>query len=298
MRTFVIAQHHGVFFTLQSLVDCNIKNITLIIPGSQVQKYNKMWEENPNKKEYEIFKDFDKRIKTFIKDNNIDAEAFVFDDFEVRNTVAATLNAIRLYGYGGIATCIMAGTIVINDYTPYVKDALMLKEFGMCLARVYQVDRRLSMYHMIGLPQRDMTVDVNFFVVDMTKISSRQLEMNDSALLSDATQRKQLTHLAREYNGKDDVLIGTAISARQTILHGLKAKQGFIINLWNKSIKNYDLHVSEEILGYPFDIYGDYAEKMRQWIPESTASRMIKNGSDCKKYVGGLEECIEILHIE
>ena len=43
MKTFVIAQHHGVFLTLNSMIENGIDDIHVIIPGSQVEKYNKMY---------------------------------------------------------------------------------------------------------------------------------------------------------------------------------------------------------------------------------------------------------------
>lgn len=297
MKTFVIAQHHGVFLTLESLLDCGVEDITVIIPGSQVEKYNNMYKENPTIKEFEAFKDYDKAIGNYIKSKNANIKAFVYDDFNIRNTVSSAINFISLTDTTGIVACLMSGAIVLKDYTTVAKDYLAFKEFGMCLTRVYQNNNQLSMYHMIGLPQIDKSVDVNFFLVDMSKVTSNQLNMNDTELLNDAVKRKQLTYLDRELNGKDDPLIGTAISARQTLAHQLKMQAGYVINIWNKSIKPVELHKSEEIYGYPFHIYGQYVKKVDNYLPRSTVNKIVANGNETLKCTSGLFECLDIIDL-
>lgn len=297
MKTFVIAQHHGVFLTLESLIASGVEDITVIIPNSQVEKYNKMYSENPHNSDFKNFKDYDKLIGSYIKSKNANIKAFVYDDFDIKNTVTSTLNFINAAGAREIVACILSGSVVIKDYRPYAKDALGFKEFGACLTRVYQGHPQLSMYHMLDLPQVDKSIDINFFLVDMTKITSNHLQMKDAALLNDMTKRKQLTNIPRDYNGKDDVLIGTAISARQTIAHHLKVQSGFIVNIWNKSIRQLDLHKSEEIFGYPFHIYGDYLSKVSSYLPKSTADRIIANSEETKKWTSGLYDCLDIIDL-
>ena len=172
MKTFVIAQHHGVFLTLNSMIENGIDDIHVIIPGSQVEKYNKMYNENSNNSEYAAFKDYDKAIGSFIKQQTISIQAFIYDDFDIRNTVQSTINAIHLTGCQEIVACVMAGSLVVNDYRDHAKQALLFKELGTCYSRVYQGHSQLSMYHMIGLPQVDRSMDVNFFIVDMSKITT------------------------------------------------------------------------------------------------------------------------------
>jgi len=297
MKTFVIAQHHGVFLTLQSMKDCGIDNIVVIIPNSQVVKYNAMYYDNPLEEEFKCFQDYDKKIKEFIITNNIDAEVFIFDEFDIKNTATSTFKFINAYGCREVAVCLLSGVIVIDDYRLTIKPELIGKTVGACLSRVYQSDRQLSMYHMLGYPQHDKSVDVNFFVVDASKVNEGMLSMTDGSFFQTMAKNKQLVELPRKYNGKDDVLIGTAISARQTIAHNLKIQDGFIVNLWNKSIKNIDLLKSEEIYGYPLNLYSKYAGMVGSNLPSSTVSKIMTNGNETEKCTSGLYECLDIIDL-
>lgn len=297
MKTFVIAQHHGVFLTLESLLDNNIDDIVVIIPNSQVEKYNKMYNENSTNPEFKIFKDYDKLISQYIKSKNVDIQAYVYDDFDIKNTVVSTLNFIAALGTQEIVACILSGSVAVKDYTQFAKNSIDFKEFAACYTRVYENHPQLSMYHMIGLNRQDKSLDVNFFIVDMTKIKDSQLNVTDSTLLNDMSKRKQVTILPRDYNGRDDVLIGNAISARQTIVHNLKIQHGFIANLWNKACKPSEVLKSEEIYGYPFHIYSKYTKKIYGYLPQSTANRIILNGEETAKCTGGLYECLDIIDL-
>lgn len=297
MKTFVIAQHHGSFFTIKSLVDCGLTDITAIIPGSQVIKYNKMYSENEYNPDYSAFKDYDKALAAYAKQLDSNIKVYVVDDFDVTKPVCSTLRVIKDLGCNEIVACMMSGVIAIKDYTVEAKDALQFKEFGLCMSRVYQNNSQLSMYHMLGLPSSDKSLDVNFFLADISKIRDESLYNGDSKLLNDATTRKQITLLPREYNGKDDVLIGQAISARQTLAHNLAIQSGYVVNLWNKLIKVNHQLVSEEIYGYPFHFYSKYAEELKNYLPMSTISRIITNGKETEKCISGLDQCLDIIDL-
>lgn len=297
MKTFVIAQHHGVFLTLQSMHDCGINDIVVIVPESQVNKYNKMYSERPSDPEFEAFREYDKKVSDFVKSRNIDAKVFVFDDFDIRNTVISTLKFIDAFGCSEVVACILSGSVVINDYRDTAKGAIMFNTFGACMSRVYQNHPHLSMYHMVGLPQTDKSIDVNFFVVDMTKVHPNFLRGSDGDFLNALSKAKQLAHLPREFNGKDDPLIGTAISARQTIGHNLKIQNGYVVNLWNKSIRPNDILKSEEIYGYPFNIYSKCVKTVQSYLPKSTVSKIIANGDETERVTGGLYECLDIIDL-
>lgn len=297
MKTFVIAQHHGVFLTLDSMIDQGIKNIQVIIPGSQVIKYNKMYEENKDNKEYAAFKDYDKTIAVFIKIKDPSIQAFIYDDFNIRNTIVSTINAIKLAGVNEIVACIMSGALVIKDYTSIGKDSLQFREMGACYSRVYGSDRQLAMYHMLGMANEDQSIDTNFFIVDMTKVSSNQLSMDDKSLIQDMVKRKKFNVLNRMFNGKDDVLIGSAISARQTVAHNLTIQSGYVVSLWNKVIKPADLLSSDEYFGYPFNCYGKYVEESGHYLPGSTADKIMANSAETKRWTSGLESCLDIIDL-
>ena len=81
MKTFVIAQHHGVFLTLESLINEGIDDIVVVIPGSQVEKYNKMYSENSTNQEFQVFKNYDSLIGNYIKSKNVNIQAYVYEDY-------------------------------------------------------------------------------------------------------------------------------------------------------------------------------------------------------------------------
>jgi len=297
MKTIVIAQHHGAFVTLNSLKDKGIKDVTIIIPGSQVEKYNKMYSENSSKTDYQAFKDYDKLILSYIKTNNLNYKAYVVDDFDIRNSLVSTLKVVMDLNYNEVVVCILSGAIVNKDYTDYIYNALNYKTYGLCYSRVYNNHNQLSMYHMLGLPRNDSSFDLNFFIVDVTKVQDLDLQKTDSKLLSDAVKNKTITILSREFNGKDDVLIGTAISARQTIAHNLKIQSGFIVNLWNKSIRPNDSLRSEEIYGYPFDLYNQYTDNLDNFLPGTTLNKIRINAKETGKLTSGLYGCLDIIDL-
>lgn len=297
MKTILIAQHHGTFFTLNSLKEHGIEDVILIIPGYQVQKYNTMYADNPSNPDLKAFENYDKLLSTFLKNNNLNYKAYVVDDFDIKNTLVSTLKVIADLGIEEVVSCILSGALVNKDYRPYVREALQLKTFGMCYSRVYQTNSQLAMYHMLGLKQNDPSLDLNFYIVDMTKIKNEHLVATDSELLSDAIKKKQVTILGREFNGKDDVLIGTAISARQTIAHNLRIQSGFITNIWNKTIKTNELLKSEEFYGYPLNFYSKYSANLDGYLPSSTLKKIRINGQETEKLTSGLYDCLDIIDL-
>lgn len=297
MKTILVAQHHGTFFTLNSLREHGIEDVTVIIPGSQVEKYNKMYNENTANPDFAAFKDYDKLISSYIKENNLKYKVYVVDDFDIKNTFVSTLRVAADLGYREVVSCILSGAVVNKDYTLYIKDALNYKTFGMCYCRVYQNHNQLSMYHMIGLPSSDPSLDLNFYAVDLTKVTAQDLLLGDSQLLSEAVKKKIVAFISREFNGRDDPLIGTAISARQTIAHNLKIQSGFIVSLWNKCIKSNDSLKSEEVYGYPFNIYGKYSVGLDSYLPKSTLNKIRINSAETQKLTSGLYECLDIIDL-
>lgn len=301
MKVFVIAQHHGVMLTLNSLIDSGIKEMTVIVPTSQIDKYNRMYDENNTNPDFAIFKNFDKRIKKFAdlasveRGTNIDV--FNADNFDIRNTVSSMLVIIRELGINSEkVACQMAGTITLKDYRQKA-DTVLGNVFGFCYSRVYEKDRRLGMYHMIGLPRTDNSLDNNFFLIDMLKVNNKMIGKNDKILLNEAATNKQITYLPRQFNYKDDILIGNAISARETVCHNLRASRGYNLNFWNKSMQPFEKQKSDEIFGYPYDFYAKYAMIAREHLPVGTVSRITENGKHTETYVKELRTCIDIIDL-
>lgn len=303
MKVFVIAQHHGVMLTLNSLIDSGIKEMSVIVPTTQIEKYDRMYHENSTNPDYTIFKNFDKRIKRFADLASVERDAsidvFNADNFDIRNTVSSMLTIIQELGINSEkVACQMAGTITLKDYRRKGEEVLN-NPFGFCYSRVYEKNRRLAMYHMIGLPRVDNSLDNNFFLVDMLKINSRIINQaaNDRQLLIEAQKNKQITYLPREFNFKEDPLIGSAISARETVCHNLRASKGYNLNFWNKSMQAFDKQKSEEIFGYPYDFYAKYAAISKEHLPIGTVNKIRENGKHTETYVKELRTCMDIIDL-
>ncbi len=271
MKTLVIiATHHGSFLTIKSaLKNSSHDKLVVLVPRSQVDKYNKMYEENIHKSsEFEIFKDYDKLVTNFCG-----TEVFVVDDWDQNNTVSSTIDVLAGLNSNGKHFAVSAGALILKDpFTNEIMDLLETHKLAISKPRVYGDNKRLSMYHMIGLPRNDSTFDANIFAVNMDKVE--EIPTVDGVLLQELTNTKQQSDLPRKYNMKHDVLIGTAISARETVMHNIKASKSFVINFWMPAIKKYEDLYPEETFGYPFDIYLDYAEQVEDYLPASTYNRI------------------------
>jgi hypothetical protein len=98
--------------------------------------------------------------------------------------------------------------------------------------------------------------------------------------------------LPRGFNMKHDPLIGTAISARETVMHNVRSAKATVINFWMPCIKKYeDLH-SEETFGYPFDLYLEYAQKVKSYLPVSTFDRIKQNGEATKYWIKDIRDIL------
>lgn len=289
MKTLVvITTHHGAFLTLKSAMkNSSHDRLIVIVPKSQVDKYNKMYEENIHKNaEFEIFKDYDKLVTQFCK-----TEVFIVEDWDSNNTVSSTVETLMTLGSKGKHFIVNAGLLVLTDpFTDQLMEKLDDKRIIIGKTRVYGEDRRLNMYHMIGLPREEQGFDANVFAVNIDLFE--EVTRADLKLIQDSIFHKKMEKLPRGFNMKHDPLIGTAISARETVVHGVKASKASVINFWMPAIKKYEELYPEETFAYPFDIYLDYAKQVKAYLPESTFGRIKQNGEATKYWVKDIREIL------
>ena len=287
MKTLVIiATHHGAFLTINSaLKNSSHDRMIVLVPRAQVDKYNKMYQENIKNTEFQVFKNYDKLVAKFYG-----KEVFVIDDWDQNNSISCTLDVLSGLNSKGMHFVVNAGTIILKDpFTKEIDDILETNKLAIARPRVYGDNKRLNMYHMIGLPKNDTIYDSNAFALDTDILG---IPINDSALLRELSNTKKIALLPREYNMKHDALIGTAISARETLMHNIKSAKASVINFWMPSIKKYeDLH-AEETFGYPFDIYLEYAKEVKKYIPSSTFERIKRNGEATKYWIKDIREIL------
>ena len=289
MKTLVIiATHHGSFLTIKSaLKNSSHDKLVVLVPRSQVDKYNKMYEENIYKSsEFEIFKDYDKLVTNFCG-----TEVFVVDDWDQNNTVSSTIDVLTGLGSKGKHFIVGAGLLILTDpFTSQLLEKLEDKKIIIGKTRVYGEDRRLNMYHMIGMPKEEQGFDANVFAVNVDLFED--IPTTDLKLIQDSIFFKKMEKLPRGFNMKHDPLIGTAISARETVMHNVKSAQACVINFWMPAIKKYEDLYPEETFGYPFDIYLDYAEQVEDYLPSSTYNRIKQNGEATKYCIKDIRDNI------
>jgi hypothetical protein len=289
MKTLVIiATHHGSFLTIKSaLKNSSHDKLVVLVPRSQVDKYNKMYEENIYKSsEFEIFKDYDKLVTNFCG-----TEVFVVDDWDQNNTVSSTIDVLTGLGSKGKHFIVGAGLLILTDpFTSQLLEKLEDKKIIIGKTRVYGEDRRLNMYHMIGMPKEEQGFDANVFAVNVDLFED--IPTTDLKLIQDSIFFKKMEKLPRGFNMKHDPLIGTAISARETVMHNVKSAQACVINFWMPVIKKYEDLYPEETFGYPFDIYLDYAEQVEDYLPASTYNRIKQNGEATKYWIKDIRDNI------
>ncbi len=289
MKTLVIvATHHGAFLTIKSAMkNSSHDKMIVIVPRSQVEKYNKMYSENISRsQEFEIFKDYDRLVTKFCK-----TEVFVVDDWDMNNTVSTTVETLMTLQSTGKHFVVNAGMLILSDpFTDELMNKLDEKRVIIGKTRVYGEDRRLNMYHMIGLPREELGYDANVFAVNVDLFD--EIARTDMKLIQDSIFQKKFEKLPRGFNMKHDPLIGTAISARETILHNIRSIQASVVNFWMPAIRKYDDLYPEETFGYPFDIYLDYANQVKKYLPTSTFERIRLNGEATKYWIKDIRDNI------
>lgn len=276
MKTLVIlAYHHGAFLTIESARE-NSKHdhMIVLIPRSQVEKYDRMYEENQANPEYAAFQNYKQKMTEFAN-----TETYVLEEFDMDNPISTVSEALMAMERKGIHFVVGAGTLILKDpFTEDLMNTLQEKKVGVSSVRVYHDNPRLNMYHMLDMGNHNGGIDGNVFALNMDLFE--QVYHNDHILSSE-----KRFWLDRKYNMRNDYLIGTAISARESVQHGVKAVKSYVINFWSTAMKKYETLYAEETFSYPLDYYSAYAEKVKGFLPEPTYDKIIENGEKTKYWI-------------
>jgi hypothetical protein len=283
MNTLVIlAYHHGAFLTIESAKqNSNHDEMIVLIPRSQIEKYSRMYEENKSDPEYVCFQDYKDKLAKFA-----DVETYVLEEFDMDNPISTVSEALMAMDRKGVHFIVGAGVLILKDpFTEEITEQLQEKKVGVSSVRVYHDNPRLNMYSMLDMGNHNGGIDGNVFVLNMDLF--QQVYQNDNILSSE-----KRFWLDRKYNMRNDYLIGTAISARESVQHGVKATKSNIINFWSVAMKKYDTLYPEETFSYPLDYYSAYAEKVKQYLPESTYNKILENGEKTKYWIEDIRKIL------
>ncbi|AMQ65956.1 hypothetical protein AAY80_003 [Stenotrophomonas phage vB_SmaS-DLP_6] len=196
MNALIIAQHHGVFLTLESLRG-KVDQIVVVIPQSQLNKYAEFPEPE--------FKAYGENLKAYCKKHKIECWTTM-----ALESPRALLESINKTGKWAV---LAAGSL----YQEFDEQKLVGYATAACVGRVYERDNRLAMYHMVGLPAEDTKrhLQNHFLNLDM--------QVRDRTMSNYAVARP-------------DPLIGQAISAVECVRLRSASKKSAVLAFWMTAI--------------------------------------------------------------
>lgn len=241
MNVLVIATHHGAFLTIQHLKQRKVKNVTVVIPQSQIDKYKTF----PGK----VFAQYEQNMKKFCGKK---IGLYVSEDWNPRKKMESAFDFISAIGGGGTWLVLEAGSIL--------GDKLSVPEtttFGVVRSRVHPKFAKL--YKMLGKGEEDKSVFSGCFFVNMED-RSRRVTMLDSDTFH-----------------RPDVLYAQSFGMLWCIRYQQMVTDTVAMCFWMEAIRSKQ--ESGEWVAYPYDRYKDLAEKVQKYLPSPTFDNIVANGA-------------------
>lgn len=267
MKALVIAQHHGSFLTLQSLIENEqVDEVVVLVPESQIQKYKTF----PDK----VFVDYHNNLKKFCKKNKFELYKF---DAPKDNYFVSYAQILKDLKKSGTWVVLAAGAI----YQGIDETKLSNVKTAFVRGRLFDKDKRLSMYHMIGLVPEDTFVNSNVFFLNLDMIEETEL-FRDTVFLTQAVNENKAREMTPMAIGRPDALVTQALSALECLRLRTRSMKSAALHYWMPSINRKS--VEREYMTYPFDVYAAYAKKVKKLLPESTYNVIVENGKNSQRY--------------
>lgn len=269
MNIVIIAWHHGAFLTLRSCLQeiGRGHNIVTLIPRPQLEKYTTKFTEPE-------FVNYKQNIATAAQ--FVDSDVFLCD-WDEKNPVCSAMNAAFLASLRGETLFLMAGTVLMK--TP-PKGSVNGPALKFARERSYRGNKRLDMYAMIGLDKDSALFDRSAWLAD---IQPDYYTSKDSELILEEADKNFLS--------RPDVLIGTALSGNDTIMHGVRAVNDVcVLSYWKNAIRHNENQFSDELFAYPYDKYLALAEQVGTYLPPSSLEKITKNGHDTSEWVAKIRD--------
>lgn len=196
MNALVIAQHHGCFLTIQSLLG-KVDEIVVVIPQSQLTKYATFPEAE--------FQQYGTNLQAFCKKHKI--KCWIAAALESPRAILESLDK------RGKWVVLAAGAL----YQGMDEQKLVGYAHAGVRGRLFDRDQRLAMYGMIGLPPVDESLHRANLFVNM-EVSKRDRDLAPMAI------------------GRVDPLIGTALSALECLRVRSATRKSAILHYWMAAI--------------------------------------------------------------
>jgi len=257
MNFLVMAQHHGAFITLESIPKDS--NVVVFVPQSQIDKYSGFPEP--------VFKNYFANLKKYCDKKGY--ELYIVEHSR-DNMFTFCSESLFQIGKKGVWAVLPAGAIYQSTPNMAGKRAAFVR------GRVFDKDRRLAMYSMIGLPENDPYINNAAFFLNLDEIPVGSFK--DSLMLSGG----DVVELGSMGIGRPDPLVGKALSALECLRMRTKSIKSHVLYYWMQVIARK--HAEQEFLAYPFEQYAVYAKKVKKQLPESTYEVIVQNSEQSAFY--------------
>jgi hypothetical protein len=242
MNILVIATHHGAFLTIGQLKQWNIKNVTVLIPQSQIDKYKSF--------EGKIFTDYEANLKKFCGKN---IKLYVSENFNLKNKFLATHDFLSTIESKEKWLVLESGSLLCRkDF-----DVPECSTFGVVKTRPHEHYKKL--YKMLGEPEVSESIYANCFFVNMEDTSGR-ISFIDSNTFH-----------------RPDVLFAKSFGTLWCLRNHKKLNKAIAMNFWMEAIRSKQ-EIGEWV-AYPYDWYLSATEKCGfSKLPDSTVRNIVSNG--------------------
>lgn len=283
VNILVIANHHGAFLTLQSIIDHidDVDEVMVIIPTSQIEKYGK--ESDP------IFTGFKDNIIKFAKKIH-NAKIFI-GDYDPQNPV--TFCNAYLEESCGTWLMLNAGSLFngITGWQPRI-DSMETLLYGITKDRIYQKIPNMDMYHMVGFGPPAPWDDhyKGSMLINANKLSPHPVP--EIMALQNSASNGTLKLMPNFMFAHPDSLVTLALGARDIVAFNARSTHALTMNFWAPAITPPERLEDECFHGFPLDKYGETAKKVKKFLPVKSYNNIIANAKQTHDWVSGLRELV------
>jgi hypothetical protein len=274
-NVFLIASHHGVFLTLESLKKLkeDIGELVIVIPEDKLEKYSNM--------EGAEFKNFQKLIVKQAK--KIKKEAGIYTaKFDIFRRVSQTAEFLREINASGVWLQVCAGSVVNRLPGARILGEMADKYLLMSPMRCYEGNKRLDMYAMLGEPDLKAHEKQNTatFVINADHIPVNILP--DMFMIREAIDRLMFKSINSHAFSSQESLVELAFGGKQLLDHAALAENNMVGDYWQFVIQP---RLGIDVLyAYPLEQYLPYISKLKGLVPEVTIDRIKANALEAKNY--------------
>ncbi len=241
MNVLVIATHHGAFLTLQQLKQWKYKNVVVVIPQSQIDKYSRY--------DGAVFKNFEKNIRKFCGKK---WQVYVDVDWDAKQKIKEAYAFLKFAGKTGKWLVLESGALLggrhAHGFPPFNTT------YGVTYQRVYP--RLTKLYTMLGEPEESKKLCTSSFFVNLDNPA------------------QTVTYLPGEVFHRADTLYEQSFGMLSCIRYQQMVAEAWTVNFWMEAIKPTE---ASERVAYPFDWYAAYAEPVKKYLPKQTYDAIMKN---------------------